>query len=246
MQVTLVAHYGDKSAVLSNLVGHLHGRLRDLLGPAFRPYELEQVHGTVIGLEGCRLGRHLKNQNSGVPMDLRGLMEFLRGPRFQSIPVRIGGFHSRGEYPFRSRDVHPYLRSFSIQDEFVMARGWPHEGGSFPNSLDRLRRACQEFGVRHKWHRMEGEVDNDFFFVLGKLDRSATDPGVLESSTRMIRSELASRAETLLEITRDTLRLVGYVDRQLPRKTSCWFGLDEPDLVATLERLYSHCQEEHT
>src|SRR5262245_5701726 len=52
MQVTLVAHYGGKPVALSALVQHLQGKLHELLGPAFLAYELEQVHGTVIGFEG--------------------------------------------------------------------------------------------------------------------------------------------------------------------------------------------------
>jgi hypothetical protein len=244
MQVTLVAHYGDKPAALSDLVVHLQGRLHDLLGAAFRPYELEQVHGTVIGLEGCRLGHYVKNRNSGVLMNLDGLMAFLRGPRIQPIRVQVGGFQPSAEYPFRSRNAHPYLRSFSCEDDTVVAMGWPHESDSFPSSLDRLRRAFQEFGVRHKWHRTEDEVDNDFFFVLGRLDRRTLDPAVLESSTHMIRLELVSYGETVLEINRDTLQLVGYLDAHLPRDTSCWYRVDEPDLVAILETLYPHCPQE--
>jgi len=50
--------------------------------------------------------------------------------------------------------------------------------------------------------------------------------------------------DTLLEINRDTLQLVGYLDAQLPRDTSCWYRIDERDLVATLEKLYPHWPEE--
>jgi hypothetical protein len=245
MQITLVAHYGDKPVALSDLVGRLHGRLHDLLGPVFRPYELEQVHGTVIGLEGCRQGDQLKNQNSGEMMNLDGLVAFLRGPQFRSITVQVGGFQQDAQYPFRSRRTHPYLRSFSVQDEIAVAMGWPREADGFPNSLDRLRRAFQEFGVRHKWHRTEDEIDNDLFFVLGTLDRRTIDPALLESSIHIIRSELASSGETLLEINRGTLQLVGYVDTQLSRGTSSCYRVDEPDLVATLEKLYPICPEEH-
>lgn len=246
MQVTLVAHYGDKPATLSALVGHLQGKLHALLGPAFRAYELEQVHGTVIGLEGCRVGLRVMNQRSGSPMNLRGALEFVRSPRFRPISVQIGGYHAGGAYPFESRNAHPYLRSFSTQGDIAVAMGWPNEDGSYPNSLDLLRRTFREYGIRHKWHRTDEEIDNDFFFVLGTIDRNMTGARALESTTQIVRAELASCGETLIEINRHTLQLVGYSNPQLPRGTSCWFGLDEPDLVARLDVLYAECQDATT
>ncbi len=243
MQVTLVAHYGDKPAALSALVGHLQGKLHTLLGPAFRAYELEQVHGTVIGLEGCRLGSRVMNQHSGSPMNLRGALDFVRSPRFRPISVQIGGYHASGAYPFQSRNAHPYLRSFSAQGDIAVAMGWPNEDGSYPSSLDLLRRAFQEYGISHKWHRTGDEVDNDFFFVLGTIDRGMTDPTAFESTTQIVRAELASYPETFVAIDRHTLQLVGYSNPQLPRATSCWFSLDEPDLVTRLEVLYAECQD---
>jgi hypothetical protein len=250
MQVTLVAHYGDKPAALSALVGHLQGKLHDLLGRVFRAYELEQVHGTVIGLEGCRVGPRLMNQHSRSPMNLRGALEFVGGPRFRPISVQIGGYHASGAYPFESRNTHPYLRSFSIQRagarDIAVALGWPNEDGSYPNSLDLLRRTFREYGISHKWHRTDDEIDNDFFFVLGTIDRNMTDVRALESTTKIVRAELASCGETLIEIDRHTLQLVGYSNPQLPRGTSCWFGLDEPDLMARLEVLYAECQDATT
>ena len=241
MQVSLVAHYCKKPQNLVAIVQHLQGRLSDLMGPAFRPYGIDQVHGTVIALEGCRLGRNLRNQNSGLFMNLVGLVDFLRSPRFASIRVQVGGYESSGDYPFRSRNIHPYLRSFSIQGNIAVAMGWPVQAGDFPNSLDRLRRGFQEFGVRHKWHRMDADVDNDFYFVLGKLDHGTVERTALESSTEIVRAELASYGPTDVEINRDTVRFVGYSDPQLPQQTTCWYELDEPDLAVRIEELYPNC-----
>jgi hypothetical protein len=203
---------------------------------------MEQVHGTVIGLEGCRLGQNFRNQNSGLVMNLDDLVDFLRAPAFPTIRVQVGGYESSGEYPFRSRNAHPYLRSFSIQEDVAVAMGWPVQAGHFPNSLDQLRRAFQGFGVQHKWHRTDTEVDNDFFFVLGTLDRRTTDPATVEWSTDDVRAELASYGGTEVEISRDTIRFVGYADPQLPWQTSRWYELDEPDLVAKVKELYPDCQ----
>jgi len=75
------------------------------------------------------------------------------------------------------------------------------------------------------------------------VNPETTDAAALESSAGTIRSELASYGKTLVEINRTTLRLVGYRDRQLPLDTSCSYELDEPDLVAKLENLYSDCHE---
>jgi hypothetical protein len=238
MQVTLVAHYGAKPRGLATLVERLHRRLGESFGPAFCPYELRQVHCTIAGLEAHRVNGGLKHDRSGSALDLDGLVGFLRGPDFAPIHVRVGGFTSDASVPFRSRDAHPHQRSFSVQGDTAVAMGWPALGDDFPDSLDRLRRSLQQFGVRHKWHTTPEDVDNDCFLVLGRVDRAGIDAGAAVSAEESIRAELATTAQATLEISRDTLSFVGYVDPRLPIETSRAYRLDEPDLGMKLEALY--------
>jgi hypothetical protein len=231
MQVTLVAFYGDKPPELAQLITYLQDTLASSLGAAFRPYQLEQVHGTLVGLEGNRTGSTIQNVNSGLPVDASRLLSFLRSD-FPSITVRVGGYPRHQEFPFTSRGMHPYLRSFSVQDEIALAMGWPVDSGAV-NSLDHLRwRFASELNVRHKWHKQEGDCDNDFFFVIGRVDRRLLNTTRLQGVAEHVRVSLAGLDGVLATIGPATLRLVAYLDPQLPTETSLWLAVDDPTLTA--------------
>lgn len=164
MQVTLVAFYGEKPKELLHLIQYLQNLLAERLLSAFHPYQLEQVHGTIIGLEGHRGDTSIHNLNSDAAVAPSLLLSFLRSPDFRPTTVRIGGYRHYHEYPFQSRGMHPYLRSFSIQGAIAVAMGWPASESQFPTSLDELRRQFESrLAVRHKWHRKPGDVDNCVF-----------------------------------------------------------------------------------
>jgi len=148
MQVTLVAQYGPKPPGLAAFLRHLQNNLSASLGRAFEPYDIEQVHATLVGLEGCRVDGVIRGKRSGLSIDLSGIVGFLRGDAFTAIQVRVGGYRAADRHSFRSRDEHPYLRSFSIQGGTAVAIGWPADGAQSPDSLDRLRRSLERFGVR--------------------------------------------------------------------------------------------------
>ena len=48
--------------------------------------------------------------------------------------------------------------------------------------LERLRRDMRRFGVLHKWHDPPERIDNDFYFVLGRVDPSLAPPPALEEA----------------------------------------------------------------
>lgn len=241
MQVTLVAQDGPKPASLAAFLLHLQRNLSTSIGRAFEPYDIEQVHSTIVGLEGCRADGAIRSKRSGLSIDLTGIVGFLCGDSFAPIQVRVGGYRPADRHSFRSRDQHPYLRSFSIQGATAVAIGWPVDGAHSPDSLDRLRRSLERFGIRHKWHATAEDVDNDCFLVLGRLDRNGIDDSVLEATAEAIRADLAETSQMTIEIDRDTLSFVGYLDSALPRATSRRYALDEPDLARKLDALYSDC-----
>ncbi len=241
MQVTLVAHYGPKPERLAAFVHRLQDNLGRSLRGAFQPYEIDQVHATIVGLEGCRMNGGVHSKRSRLPMDLSGLVDFLRGGEFAPIRIRIGGYDAGGSYPFRSRDAHPHLRSFSIQGDVAVAIGWPMDDTSAPDSLDRLRRSFERLGVRHKWHTTGDEVDNDCFVVLGRIEQQRVETRLVHAAAESMRADLAAGSPATIEIDRDTLSFVGYLDSRLPLETSRAYRLDEPDLAITLEALYADC-----
>ena len=63
MQLTLVSHYGPKPPTLARLIIELQQLLAQQLGTSFVPYALEQVHATVVGLEGLRVGGKVRGEN---------------------------------------------------------------------------------------------------------------------------------------------------------------------------------------
>ncbi len=220
MQLTLVSHYGKKPAGFAQLIERLQQSLAGTLGNRFLPYACEQVHGTVIGLEGTRIGTRIRSENfwrwrnEKRFINFAAVLEFLRSPAFPQFGVQVGGFENHRDFGFLSQGKHPFLRSFSIQDGIGVAMGWPVKGGVVSLALDDLRRRFQTFGLLHKWHRTDGSVDNDFFFVLGRIapDLTADNIRVAEELMR----QMLARETCTIEVSAASLAFVAYSDPQLP------------------------------
>jgi len=243
MQLTLVSHYGEKTPAIIRFVGELQSTLSERLHSAFHPYDIRQVHGTLVGLEGAcvREDEEVFNRNfeesRGEPrvIDWEGLLAFVRHPSFPRLQIRLGGYRSHEDYGFTSRSEHPYVRGFSIQRGIAVVMGWPFAGEQYSNELDELRRSFQQFGVLHKWHRSHDDVDNDFFLVLGTVNAMETTDTDLASAQETVRNRLA-HATCDLELSTDTLSFVSYVDPQLPTATSQQFKAADPTFDAVCAR----------
>ena len=238
MQLTFVSHYGPKPAPFADKIRLLQSVIAEQLGGRFKPYTLDQVHGTIIGLEGARCEPGIRNENfrrfRGAErfIDFHGLLHFLRTRPDSGWDVRVGGYDLACDHGFTSAGQHPFLRSFSIRGEIAVAIGWPHCSGAFVPSLDELRRAFQQFGVLHKWHQRETDVDNDFFFVLGRVPPD-TKSAQRDAVQQIIREHL-SAAPLQLSVTRATLSFVAYLDPQLPPDTSLTFRPNDQQVTASL------------
>lgn len=244
MQLTLVSHYGPKESLLTDLINCTQDVLAENLKAAFRPYLMDQVHGTLVGLEGYRVSERIRNANWAEAgeeryLDYAKLLAFLRTDAFAPIDIQLGGYRHHLDYGFKSRGEHPYLRSFSIQGPQAVAMGWPTTEGRFPSTLDELRwRFGSDFGARHKWHVKDTDCDNDFFFVLGRVRRETLTEVALQSATERVRAFLAGLRLAPIRIDRTTLRIVAYLDPQLPPETSCAYDIFDnalaPDQLITL------------
>ena len=51
-QLTLVSFYGEKNAEFAAWIRKIQQLLSAELGTDFEPYSLDQIHGTIIGLDG--------------------------------------------------------------------------------------------------------------------------------------------------------------------------------------------------
>jgi len=238
MQLTLASHYGAKPSGFAELVLELQQSLAALLGAGFRPYALEQVHGTMAGLEGVRDGERVRNENFARyrqeerSMDMAGLLHFLRND-FKDFEVRVGGFSEERDCGFTSQGQHPFHRSFSLQGNIAVAMGWPFENSKVVPVLDELRRELQRFGVLHKWHRAEADVDNDFFFVLGRVAPSVSTEQRQLVEAR-VRQQLGAMPPRLFRVKRETLAFIAYTDPQLPPGSSQAFALNDASTTPAL------------
>jgi hypothetical protein len=138
-QTTLISLYGEKRSDFATLIECCQNSARKVLGGVFTPYGSTQIHGTIFGLER-KLGSPLRNANFAkyrsrdVLMALDGILNYLRTCGHIPLEIQIGGYGNR-EYPFTSRNVIPYERSFSIQGDKVVMMGWLCEAIRFSYCL---------------------------------------------------------------------------------------------------------------
>jgi hypothetical protein len=253
-QVSLVALYGDKETEISKLIGECQARVSAALGSAFSPYDLRQVHATVVGLER-RPGSTRDNANfwkyrgRRTEMDFGGFLDFLRSCSQIPFEVRIGGFENR-DYPFvsdpfeKGTDSRPYERTFSVQGDRVVVMGWPVRGNSmYPLSLDDIRRVAQKFGILHAYHRTLTAVDNDYFFRIGLVDRKQTASFDLDALAHQMRESLAGAdkpiSSVITQVTLDDVFVAAYEDDTLPvASTKVWPLADKSINAEFVESLF--------
>jgi hypothetical protein len=197
-----VAFYGPKAGRLRALVAGVQDVIAGHVGGDFLPYTPEQVHATLIALNGVRDGGTVVNEYmlelAGVrrEMDLPRVMDILARRFATPLPVRIGGFRPDQAAPFTSRGQHPAQRSFSVQDRAFVLVGWPAAtiaGSGQP--LDDLRRELNAAGLLHRYHAHPGDVDNDLHMVVG---HHAGAPAVaLDRAAAAVRDMLAGEPADL-------------------------------------------------
>jgi hypothetical protein len=195
--ISAVAFYGPKSGRLRELVTGVQDVIAGHVGDAFLPYAPEQVHATLIALNGVRDGGAVVNQymlelaGRRREMDLPRVMDILARRFATPLPVRIGGFRPDQAPPFTSRGQHPAQRSFSVQDRAFVLVGWPAAslaGDGRP--LDDLRREMNTAGLLHRYHAHPGDVDNDLHMVVGH--HGGAPAAVLDRAVAAVRDMLAA------------------------------------------------------
>ncbi|WP_113703399.1 hypothetical protein [Nonomuraea lactucae] len=208
--VTLVAMYGEKPDAVKDLIVTIQEILAGGLGQSFEPHPLDQIHCTIIGLEGVLpndsgqvLNRnYLELRHEQRHMDLAAAAQMLNDLQLQ---VRIGGYRLDRDYGFTSRGSHPYNRSFSFQQGRAVVVGWA-EG----DKLNEARRAFQAANILHKYHADPLSRDNDLYLVIGRAARTSAADRVLLT----VREYLAGHA-LRLAIGQENLSVVTYKDSAL-------------------------------
>ena len=198
--ISAVAFYGPKTGRLRELLTGVQALIAEHVGGDFRPYALDQVHATLIALNGVRAGGTIVNEyvleHTGErrEMDLPRVMDILARRFATPLRVRIGGFRPGQAVPFTSRGQHLAERSFSAQGAAFVLVGWPAdslagvEGSGMP--LDELRREMNAAGVLHRYHARAADIDNDLHLVVGH--HAGAPAGALARAIAAVRDKLAA------------------------------------------------------
>ena len=195
--ISAVAFYGPKTGRLRELLTGVQALIAEHVGGDFRPYALDQVHATLIALNGVRAGGTIVNEylleHAGErrEMDLPRVMDILARRFATPLRVRIGGFRPGQEIPFTSRGQHLAERSFSVQGEAFVLVGWPADSlAGLGRPVDELRREMNAAGVLHRYHARPADVDNDLHLVVGH--QAGAPVAALARATAAVRDKLAA------------------------------------------------------
>lgn len=195
--ISVVALYGPKAEPFRSLITEVQRMIRSHVGDElFSPYALEQVHATLISLDGVREpdspGSAVLNANfltrAGERrlMDIDQAMEILTTFFATPLPVRIGGYRRDDPVPFLSRGQHLHDRTFSVQGDAFVLLGWPTSPGL---PLNALRRELNSAGILHSYHQRPQDIDGDMHIVLGH--HSGAPKEALDQAVHAIRDMLA-------------------------------------------------------
>ena len=229
--LSLVAFYGHKPVELINLIQKLQEHLANhpLVQDQFIPYQIEQVHGTIIGCEGfptesgiiSKWFHELRQETRYI--DLPGLINHLQHQVNLPLSIRFAGFEPNTNYNFLSRDQHPYFRSWQLQlaaeQTIPVLIGWSWSNNGVSLAIDNLRRDLQQFNLLHKYHKTDQAIDNDFYLRLGTIDRLLTPSEIEEIATDM-GDLLANLPALYIPINLENLVLVEYQDLSLTPATT--------------------------
>jgi len=195
--ISAVAFYGPKAGRLREFLTGVQALIAEHVGADFRPYTLEQVHATLIALNGVRVDGTIVNEylleHAGVrrEMDLPRIMDILARRFAVPLRVRIGGFRPEAAIPFTSRGRHLAERTFSVQGEAFVLVGWPADSlAGVGMALDELRREMTAAGALHRYHTRPADVDNDLHLVVGH--HAGAPAGALARATAAVRDKLAA------------------------------------------------------
>lgn len=172
-------------------------------------------------------------------MNFQGLLDYIRTESSFPFQVQVGGFQDR-DYPFVSQGQRPYKRSFSVIGDKVVVIGWPihrepseldgtntlrlgREEYSYPNILEEIRRSLQRFNVLHTYHRVDTDIDNDFYFRIGLVPHLPLDDPHREQVEQAMRQFLSARKPVILDVTLSDVFIVSFEDnRLLPSSVQIW------------------------
>ena len=241
--VSAVALYGPKTGEVRDLLESVQATIARQLGAAFLPYALEQIHGTLIGLNGVRdpatgalLSQYyLEHRGARRVMDFERMLKILEERFSRPLTIRIGGVGPGDDTGFTSQGMHPHERTFSVRSGAFVLMGWPVStltSGGAQRPLDDLRRDVNDANVLHRYHATATDVDNDFYLVLGHYTDAAES--TLAEAERTVRRDLEHH-HVDVRVGRGQVRIVA---ADSPTLAPALFAGELPLAADDLVRLY--------
>lgn len=231
INLSLVAFYGDKPMELVSLINKLQERIanHELIQDKFIPYQLEQVHGTIIGCEGLItdsgiISKWFYDQRQETKqIDFPGLINYLQHQINLPLTIRFGGYDPQQKYNFLSREQHLSLRSLQLQpadhQTIPILIGWSWKNNDVSWEIDNLRRDLQQFNLLHKYHSNPDAIDNDFYLRLGTITKKLTSEEENAIATDL-RNLLLTQDPLYITINLNNITFVQYQDLLLPPATT--------------------------
>ena len=244
-----MAFYGDKPPQLQDLIQQLQDYIAnsELIGDKFIPYQLAQVHGTIIGCEGKETEAGVINQwfvdrrQEQRYIDFAGLTNYLQHQIKLPLTISFGGYDRDTDYKFLSRNQHPYIRSFQLQpaasQTIPVLIGWSRSNGQITMAIDNLRRSFQQFNLLHKYHNTPEAIDNDFYLRLGTIDKVLTS-AAKEKISREICDLLEARSPLEIAIDKKNIAFAQYQDLSLTPETTKIIPISQIT-ANTLQQIYA-------
>jgi len=248
-EATVVAFYGEKDEGLASMILEIQNFASEEFGVNFTPKPIREVHATIIGLgEISIIGRRKSEKDAAIEVHPVELFRYICS-FFRTAPtvVQFGGFQDC-DYPIQSRGRRLYERSFVIHDNALVLIGWtlsePIEGAPPSDTIDRLRRNCQSFGFRHKYHDTPAVIDPDLYMVIGDIERHSPEfvRRCIPSFIARFREYLASSRPILVPLGVNQLDVILYRERSLPFPSSLAIPVCEmtdADEIARIIKSYS-------
>ena len=245
--VSLIAFYGNKPPQLTSLIKELQAYLANhqLTREKFFPYQLEQIHGTIIGCEGLKtesgvINKWFYERRQEIKYINLGVIDYLQHQVNFPLTIRFGGYDRTFNYNFLSRTQHLYFRSFQLQPSgdgiIPVLIGWSGENKRISLAIDNLRHDLQQFNLLHKYHGTPDAVDNDFYLRLGTINALLTNDKI-EAIATDIRNILEARSPIHIPIDLNSLAFARYQDLSLTPATTKIIPVTETN-PSKLEQLY--------
>ena len=245
LNLSLVAFYGQKDLLLQRLISDLQQQLQNYLADYFVPYEIEQVHATIIGCEGIKTQSGIINKwfyklrNEVRYIDYTGLVNYFCSSKALPLQIYFGGYKSTKDYQYISKNQHPCDRSFQLQksvdNSFIpILIGWSQKAQIISTDIEQIRRELQQFNCLHKYHKTLQDTDNDLYLRIGTVAANCPLDLILAAQQEII-SYLQDTSPIIISLKLDNLAIVQYQKLSLPISTTkvCYLT----DLKSNLEKL---------